>query len=152
MTYVPKKSCKNVYMPQITSAELAEIRKIATQMLDLADRIDGNPVVVAAEVQSAVAYKLENRICLACDSKIPEGIKVKRGQEESCYNTTRNRIRRGDVRERDLIMQGKLTSENASPGRPAKQDRTDEEKARMVAEDLAAYNAKKAKRKADGDE
>lgn len=142
-----QKSCKNASMREITSSELAELRRIVNLLIDVIDHLEDTPVTVPPDIQKQVEENVSNRICLACGSAIPDGVEIKRGQESSCYNTTRKRIRMGIYRERQLIEQGKLTAEKALPGRPAKQDRTQEEKARMVAEDLAAYKAKKAKRK-----
>jgi hypothetical protein len=138
-------------MGDILGTELEELRRIANRLIDFVDNLSGEKVVVPPEVEAEVNRKLRKRICLACDSEIPPEVKVKRGQEEACYNTTRSRIRKGDVRERDLIISGKLTAENLLPGRKAKQDLTSEEKRLRVAEDLAAYRAKTAARKAKND-
>lgn len=131
-------------MAEITSEELAELRRVGNRLLDIVDKLTDAPVEVSQSIREEVRSKLERRICLACGAKIPARVRIKRGQEESCYNTTRRRIRRGEVRERELIEQGRLTAESAPPGRPAKQDlHLTESEARRVADDLADYEKKR---------
>lgn len=135
-------------MTEVTGKEVSEMRALAVRLLDLADRLDPVPVDVPQDVIEMVERKLAARICLACDAKIPPNVVIKRGQENACYNTTRKRIRMGIYRERDLVMQGKLTAEHAAPGRPAKQDVIAAETAKAQRE-LAKVTEKEARERGE---
>lgn len=128
-------------MPQITSAQLDEMRRLGVLLIDLVDQIEDKPVVVTPEIASLVQKRVSDRICLACGQQALESDRMRRGQDSACYTTTRSRIRRGLVTERQLIEQGKLTPESAAPGRPARQDMSEQEL--KVAELADRYNNRK---------
>jgi hypothetical protein len=136
---------------EISGQQLEELRGLAVRLLDFVDTLEGKPFEVPPEIAKLVEERLKAGICLACGQKVIEGDRTRRGQESACYATTRSRMRRGLITERQLVEQGKFTAEKATPGRTAKQDLTSEEKRLRVAEDLAAYRAKTAARKAKND-
>lgn len=132
-------------MEQITGKQLEDLRQIAIRLLDWVDNASNKPVEVPPEIQQLVEERVAQRICLACGQKALEGERISRGQDSACYATTRSRIRRGLVTERQLIEQGKMTAEAAPSGRPARQDLSDKEL--KVAELAERYNNRKKKAK-----
>ena len=144
---VLKKICHIVNMPELSRKQLDDLRLLAVRFIDLIDSIEQKPFDVPREISEMVEARVKARICLACGEQALEDEQIRRGQDSACYATTRSRIRRGLTTERQLIEQGKLTAEKASSGRPAKQDMTTEDKRLRVAEDVAKYRAKQAKRK-----
>lgn len=110
----------------LPASELQNLRQIANQLLDLVERVAGDPVEVPEHIAKMVEDKVSKRICLSCGEKTPESSKYRRGNDDACYGTQRNRIRRGEVRESQLVATGKLTPEAKTPGRKAKMDAADE--------------------------
>lgn len=108
-------------MEAITKEQLDAIAKTARLLLSQIEALS-TPPELSSQIQALVAGRIAKRICLACGNVIAEGDRIKRGLDTTCYNTTRNRIRRGEVAERTLVEQGKLAIEGKSPGRIAKQD------------------------------
>lgn len=143
--------CQIVLMPELSRKQLEDLRAIAVRLLDFVESVESVPFDVPAEIAALVEQRVKARVCLACGQKALDDEQMRRGQDSACYATTRSRMRRGLITERQLVEQGKLTPEKAAPGRPAKQDLTSEEKRLRVAEDLAAYKAKVAARKSKND-
>lgn len=131
-------------MPQITKQQLSDLRRLSVLLTDYLDAIEDKPIEIDPELQKLVDERVRERICLACLQKALDDDRMRRGQDSACYATTRSRIRRGLVSERQLVMQGKLTAEHAAPGRPAKQDQIAADVAKAQRE-LAELTAKSAR-------
>jgi cob(I)alamin adenosyltransferase len=109
-------------MTKLSETDIQLLRQIANQLLDLIGRLAGESVLVPEHIATMVEEKTAKRICLACDQVTPENSKYRRGNDDACYATHRARIRRGEVRESQLIADGKMTPEAKTPGRAAKMD------------------------------
>lgn len=129
-----------------------ELEMIARQLRAALEIIEAElaPPEIPKEIQEEVQRKMDARICLAWDHKIPEGEQVMRGLCETDYHTLMARVRRGQETESGLMMQGKLGPKGPR-GRKAALDVAREQKLKTVKDDLdAALKQKKQRRKKDG--
>lgn len=69
---------------------------------------DDAVVQMESDTSNQVAREIENRICLGCKERIPDGKRVIRGLHEKCYRAAHRMICSKQVSERALIKAGRI--------------------------------------------
>lgn len=55
---------------EISAADLQNLRQVANQLLDIVERVSGEPVEVPEHIAKMVEEKVSKRICLACNQPV----------------------------------------------------------------------------------
>ena len=144
-------------MSEISSQLVAKLKQIR----DLTDSLLAELGESSIESPPDVQQKVDNRVCLQCGRSVGEDEQYRRGLCTSDYETTRRKIRSGEVNESDLVREG-LMAPATTPGRKkagtaldeylaTKHKRTDADAAELLAQiaadekELRVQDAKKRK-------